>query len=216
MDVRRSALGVLSRLDHGAGIPPLIELARANLSGDRTWLSKESLGALARSGDPARTRFPARVSFSVTMSPTTCCTRRFVVSAPNTPPAATPTSFARSIHASPAIARATRCCRRSPRSVGRRTPAGCWASLATRTRRSPTRRRALSYASRAGVPTADLVKLYDTTTDPQMKDALIGFYAQSGDKPGRRQAAFDRQERRKSRASVAARLRSSRGPKIRG
>ena len=52
MEVRRSALGVLSRLDHGAGIPPLIELARANLSGDRTWLSKESLSALARSGDP--------------------------------------------------------------------------------------------------------------------------------------------------------------------
>jgi hypothetical protein len=44
------------------------------------------------------------------------------------------------------------------------------------------RRRALSYASRAGVPTADLVKLYDTTTDPQMKDALISFYAQSGDR----------------------------------
>ena len=52
MEVRRSALGVLSRLDHGAGIPPLIELARANLSGDRTWLSKEALNALARSGDP--------------------------------------------------------------------------------------------------------------------------------------------------------------------
>src|SRR5947207_2566114 len=52
MEVRRAALGVLARLDHGAGIPPLIDLARANLSGDRTWLSKESLNALARSGDP--------------------------------------------------------------------------------------------------------------------------------------------------------------------
>ena len=44
------------------------------------------------------------------------------------------------------------------------------------------RRRALSYASRAGVPIADLVRLYDTTTDPQMKDALISFYVQSGDR----------------------------------
>ena len=44
------------------------------------------------------------------------------------------------------------------------------------------RRRALSYASRAGVPIADLVRLYDTTTDPQMKDALVSFYVQSGDR----------------------------------
>jgi hypothetical protein len=29
---------------------------------------------------------------------------------------------------------------------------------------------------------ADLVRLYDTTADPQMKDALIGVYAQSGEK----------------------------------
>src|SRR5436305_2514270 len=57
MDVRRSALGVMARLDHGAGIPALIELARANLSGDRTWLSKESLSALARSGDPRAREF---------------------------------------------------------------------------------------------------------------------------------------------------------------
>jgi len=26
------------------------------------------------------------------------------------------------------------------------------------------------------------VRLYDTTTDPQMKEALINFYVQSGDK----------------------------------
>src|SRR5919198_2501054 len=57
MEVRRSALGVLSRLDHGAGIPPIIELGRANLSGERTWLSKESLSALARSGDPRAREF---------------------------------------------------------------------------------------------------------------------------------------------------------------
>jgi hypothetical protein len=29
---------------------------------------------------------------------------------------------------------------------------------------------------------SDLVRLYDTTTDPQMKEALIGLYAQSGDR----------------------------------
>src|SRR5262249_45147715 len=44
-----------------------------------------------------------------------------------------------------------------------------------------TGRRALDAASRAGTPIAELVKLYDTTTDPQMKDALINVYMRSGD-----------------------------------
>ena len=45
-----------------------------------------------------------------------------------------------------------------------------------------TRRRALQYASRAGVSITELVKLYDTTTDPQMKEALVNFYVQSGER----------------------------------
>jgi HEAT repeat protein len=46
----------------------------------------------------------------------------------------------------------------------------------------PTRRRALDAASRAGAPIAELVKLYDTTTDPDMKSTLIGLYVRSGEK----------------------------------
>jgi HEAT repeat protein len=46
----------------------------------------------------------------------------------------------------------------------------------------PTRRRALDAASRAGAPIAELVKLYDTTTDPDMKSTLISLYVRSGEK----------------------------------
>jgi HEAT repeat protein len=181
MDVRRSALGVLSRLDHGAGIPPLIELARANLSGDRTWLSKESLGALARSGDPRARDFLRSVVQRTDIADDVLYTA------------------IRGLGTEYATGSDGELLRRIyPKLTGDRSRDAVlsvvaemggaentrWLLAIARDESAPiaARRRALSYASRAGVPTADLVRLYDTTTDPQMKDALIGFYAQSGDK----------------------------------
>ena len=52
--VRQSALGVLGRLDHGAGIQPLMQLAEQP---QNLWLSKEAMQALARSGDPRARQF---------------------------------------------------------------------------------------------------------------------------------------------------------------
>jgi HEAT repeat protein len=181
MEVRRSALGVLSRLDHGAGIPPLIELARANLSGDRTWLSKEALNALARSGDPRA--------------------RDFLRSVIQRGDAADDVMYTaiRGLGTEYATGRDADLLRQVyPKLTGEKsrdavlsvaaeiggTENTRWLLGVARDESAPiaTRRRALQYASRAGVPIADLVRLYDTTTDPQMKEALIGFYAQSGDK----------------------------------
>ena len=181
MEVRRSALGVLSRLDHGAGIPPLIDLARANLSGDRTWLSKESLNALARSGDPRA--------------------RDFLRSVIQRGDAADDVMYTaiRGLGTEYATGRDADLLRQVyPKLTGEKsrdavlsvaaeiggTENTRWLLGVARDESAPIqmRRRALQYASRAGVPIADLVRLYDTTTDPQMKDALIGFYAQSGDK----------------------------------
>ena len=45
------------------------------------------------------------------------------------------------------------------------------------------RRRALDAANRSGASIADLVKLYDTTTDPSMKQTLISLYIRNGEKP---------------------------------
>ena len=45
------------------------------------------------------------------------------------------------------------------------------------------RRRALDAASRSGAPIAELVKLYDTTTDPSMKETLIGLFIRNGERP---------------------------------
>lgn len=171
----------MSRLDHGAGIPPLIELARANLTGDRTWLSKESLSALARSGDPRARDF-----------------LRDVVQRGDVPDEVLYTAI-RGLGTEYATGRDADLLRRLyPKLTGDRsrdavlsviaeiggTENTRWLLSVARDESTPiqTRRRALSYAARAGVPMTDLVRIYDATTDPQMKDALIGVYAQSGDK----------------------------------
>ena len=52
--VRTTALSVLSRLDHGAGIQPLVQLASGNIT---SWVGKESMTVLARSGDPRARQF---------------------------------------------------------------------------------------------------------------------------------------------------------------
>jgi HEAT repeat protein len=44
------------------------------------------------------------------------------------------------------------------------------------------RRRAIDAASRSGASISDMVKLYDTTTDPSMKQTLIGIYVRNGEK----------------------------------
>jgi len=172
---------VLSRLDHGAGIPPLIELARANLSGDRTWLSKESLSALARSGDPRARDF-----------------LRDVVQRGDVADDVLYTAI-RGLGTEYATGRDADLLRQVyPKLTGDKSRDAVLSVLAevggtentrwllgvARDENTPiqTRRRALSYAARAGVPMANLVRLYDSTTDPQMKEALISVYVQSGDK----------------------------------
>jgi HEAT repeat protein len=181
MEVRRSALNVLSRLDQGAGIPPLIDLARANLNGDRTWLSKEALAALARSGDPRARDF-----------------LRSVVQRGDVPDDVLYTAI-RGLGTEYATGRDADLLRSIyPRLTGDRsrdavlsviaeiggTDNTRWLLGIARDENATiaSRRRALAYASRAGVPMADLVRMYDTTTDPQMKDALISIYGQSGDR----------------------------------
>ncbi len=79
------------------------------------------------------------------------------------------------------------------------------------------RRRALDAASRAGAPIAELVKLYDTTTDPTMKQTLIGIYIRNGEQGGGGQAAVDREGRGEHlsvRRSAISQLSKSDDPRI--
>src|SRR6185312_15911808 len=80
-----------------------------------------------------------------------------------------------------------------------------------------TRRRAVDAANRAGAPIADLVHVYDTTTDPSMKQALIGIYIRNGER-----AAVDKllailkgEENLSVRRSAISQLSRSDDPRIR-
>jgi hypothetical protein len=181
IEVRKHSLSVLARLEHGAGIPPLVELARANLSGDRTWLSRESLSALARSGDPRAREF-----------------LRSVVQRADVPDEVLYTAI-RGLGTEYATAKDAELLRQVyPKLTGERSREAVVSVLAeiggTENTRwllalardesatMSTRRRALQQAYRSGVPVGELLKLYDTTTDPQMKSSLVEVYAQSGDR----------------------------------
>src|SRR5205085_10561135 len=49
-------------------------------------------------------------------------------------------------------------------------------------RMAAERRRAIQHAYRAGASVADLVKIYDDTTDPQLKESVMNQLVESGEK----------------------------------
>jgi len=175
---REEALRVLSRLDHGAGIQPLIRLANTNTT---SWIGRESMRVLASSGDP-RARDFLRATVQRTDLPDDLLAaairglgRNYVTGQDAT--------LLRSLY---------------PRLTGERARDAVLASIAdlggadnvqwltgvVRNEQLPSdsRRRALAYLSRAGAPTPTLVALYDPLTDSQLRGELISIYSRAGDK----------------------------------
>ena len=181
-----------------------------------TWLAKESMSTLARSGDP-RARQYLRTAVQAHRSARRSAHRRASRARPGLRdragrraasrglPDAQERSLARS-----RVQRARRDRRLGEHEVDARAGA--------ERQRADLRCVAepLDAASRAGAPIAELIQLYDTTTDPNMKESLIGIYMRNGEQGGGRQAAHDREGRREHLASAGARSRSCRGRKIRG
>jgi hypothetical protein len=176
--VRTTALSVLSRLDRGAGIPPLVKLATGNIT---SWVGRESMMVLARSGDPRARQF-LRSTVQRTDLPDEVLAvairglgRNYVTGQD--------ASLLRSIY---------------PRVTGQRSQDAILASLSDlggsenvqwltaivrNDKVAPeARRRALQYLSRAGATTPVLLALYDPTPDPQLRQALIGIYSRISDK----------------------------------
>ena len=177
-EVRRNALSVMSRLEHGAGIPPLIELARAT---DNSWLARESMSVIARSGDPrARDYLRSAVRRSDLPDETLARAIRGLGTEYATSQDA---ALLRDIYTRGPGERGREAVLQSIAEMGGSENSRWLMSLARDENQTiNTRRRALQYASRAGVPIADLLRLYDTTTDPNMKEALIGLYVQNGER----------------------------------
>ena len=176
--VRTAALSALSRLDHGAGIQPLVQLASANLT---SWVGREAMTVLARSGDPRARQFLRSTTQRTDLPDEVQAValrglgREYVTGQD--------ASLLRSIY---------------PRLTGQRSQEAVLASLAElggsdnvqwivglvrNDKLAPEqRRRALQYLTRAGATTPSLLALYDPITDTEMRQALISVYSRLADK----------------------------------
>jgi HEAT repeat protein len=176
--VRTAALSALSRLDHGAGIQPLVQLAGANLT---SWVGREAMTVLARSGDPRARQFLRSTAQRTDLPDEVQAValrglgREYVTGQD--------AALLRSIY---------------PRLTGQRSQDAVLASLSELggsdnvqwivglvrdEKLAPeARRRALQYLTRAGATTPALLALYDPITDTEMRQALIGVYSRLADK----------------------------------
>lgn len=178
-NVRQGALSVLGRLDHGAGIPSLIQLSQQT---DNTWLARESMQTLAVSGDP-RARQYLRTAVRRTDLPDDVLTVA-LRSLGQQYATAQDAALLRELYPKLTSDRAREAVFSALAEMGGSENVNWLLALSQNGNESLSlRRRAADAANRAGAPIGELIKLYDTTTDPSMKQTLIGIYVRNGEKP---------------------------------
>jgi hypothetical protein len=176
--VRTSALSALSRLNHGVGIQPLVQLASANLT---SWVGREAMRVVARSGDPRarqflrstaqRTDLPDEIQAEALKG----LGREYVTGQD--------AALLRSIYPRLSGQRSRDAVLSAVAQLGGTDNVQWLVGLVRDERGSPeARRRALQYLTRAGATTPSLVALYDPIADTQMRQTLIGIYSRLADK----------------------------------
>ncbi len=177
-NVRQGALSVLGRLDHGAGIPPLVQLSQQTQS---NWLARESMQVLANSGDP-RARQYLRQAVRRTDLPDDVL-RVALRSLGQQYATAQDAALLRELYPSLRSDNTREAVFSAVADMGGAENVRWLLALAQDGNQTiALRRRATEAASRAGAPIAELIKLYDTTTDPQMKQSLISLYMRNGER----------------------------------
>lgn len=176
--VRQQALSTLARLPAGGGMASLITLANDAQGG---WVARTALSVISSSGDPRARDY-----------------LRGVVRTAALPDEALAVAI-RSFGQEYATAADISIIRNAwPKLTGDRAQDAAISAVARfggaenvrwllslaqdMSTTSSIRRRALEGAAQAGAHTADLVSLYDGTTDPQLKDAVISALGQTGDR----------------------------------
>ncbi|MGH7467835.1 MAG: HEAT repeat domain-containing protein [Longimicrobiales bacterium] len=176
--VRKQALTVLGRIEHGAGVPPLVDLARQNNS---MWLAREAMTVLASSGDPrARTFLRSAVQRDDLSEEAQAIAIRALGQQFSTRQDAV---LLRSLYPRLNSDRTRDAVLAAVADVGGAENVRWLIDLArSESETSARARRALDHAARAGAPIGELVRLYDTASDYQLKDALVAIYARSGER----------------------------------
>jgi HEAT repeat protein len=176
--VRQQALSVLGRLDHGAGIMPLVDLSEQTNS---LWLAKESMSALSRSGDPRARAYLRKAVRRTDLSDDVLTVA--LRSLGQDYATAQDAALLREVYPSLKSDRSREAVFSALAEIGGAENTKWMLDMAQRgTETMPMRRRALEAASRSGASISSLVGLYDTTTDPTMKQTLIGIYVRNGEK----------------------------------
>ncbi len=176
--VRQRALRALTQLPGGMGIPALIAMAG---NPDGGWVARNALTVVSSSGDPRALDFLRDVVRQAAL--------------PDQALATAVRSFGRQYATAADIAVIRKAW---PRFTGERTQSAAISAVAgfggrenaawllsladDMSATTSIRRQALEAAARAGAGTADLSKLYDRTTDPQTKSAIISALGQIGDR----------------------------------
>ena len=176
--VRQQALSVLSRLESGEGIPALIEISRSTTD---TWLGKQAMATLARSGDPRARQF-LRTAVARTDIPEE--TRVSAIRGIGTEYATSQdAAFLRDLYGKLDSEKGKEAVLSSLAEMGG-TENARWLLGIARNANEPLRqrKRAVQTAEKAGASGAELIALYDALQDSEMKSTLIGVYAQSGTK----------------------------------
>lgn len=175
--VRQQALRSLARLEHGAGTAHLVDLAR---DARRSWLAREALSALNASGDPRARQY-----------------LREVVRAASMPDEALAAAI-RATGGEYATGEDIRILREAfAKLSGNRSREAAVSAIATfggsdnvrwlltlaanTDQPVSVRRRAVHHAYRGGAPVAELIKIYDQTTDTNLKDAIMATLVESGE-----------------------------------
>lgn len=176
--VRTAALSALSRLDHGAGIQPLVQLASSNLA---SWVGRQAMTVLARSGDPRARQFLRSTAQRTDLTDEVQAValrglgREYVTGQDAT--------LLRSLYPRLTGQRSQDAVLASLSELGGRDNVQWIVGLVRDEKLAPeSRRRALQHLTRAGATTPSLLALYDPITDTQMRQALIGVYSRLADK----------------------------------
>jgi HEAT repeat protein len=175
--VRQQALSVLSRLEHGAGIPALIDLSKQQ---GYTWLAKESIAALSRSGDPRARDFLRTALQRTDLSDEVMA--QVIQSLGREYSTAQDAGLLRTAYGRLNGERSRRAIIQAVSDVGGTENIRWLMSIAKSDSSNDSRRReALDAAVRAGVSSADLVQMYDATSDQRLKETVINQLVKIGD-----------------------------------
>jgi HEAT repeat protein len=177
-NVRQQALRTLARLEHGAGTAALMELAR---DAQRGWLAREALSALTSSGDPrARQHLRDVVRRAELPDDVLAAAIKGVGGEFAT---GEDVKLLRDNYARLPGERSREAAVSAIANFGG-TENVRWLLALARDPNQPisTRRRAVQHAYRGGTSVAEIIKVYDETTDPQLKDAVMSTLVESGDK----------------------------------